>query len=116
LTNFNVAVAASQLDQANAGLISTKLTVQSDVRGALSNLISSRAALVQAQAELQSATVTLQATQAQYRVGASTITALVIAEANLATAQRDQVTALYNERIAEERYTFALGTSDLSLK
>ncbi len=115
LTNYNVALAASQLDQANASLISTKLIVQSDVRGALANLVSARAALSQAQAELQSATVNLQAFQARYRVGAATITDLVTADATLATAQRDDVTAIYNERIAEERYTFALGTSDLSL-
>ena len=115
LTNYNVALAASQLDQANAGLVSTKLTVESDIRGALANLVSARAALTQAQAELQSGQVNLQAFQARYRVGAATITDLVTAEATLATAQRDDVTAVYNERIAEERYTFALGTSDLTL-
>jgi outer membrane protein len=115
LTNFNVAVAASQLDQSNAALITTKLTVESDVRGALANLISARAALVQAQAELQSGQVNSQAVQARYRVGAATITDLVTAEATLATAQRDDVSAIYNERIAEERYSFALGTSDLKL-
>ncbi|MDQ2865683.1 MAG: TolC family protein [Candidatus Eremiobacteraeota bacterium] len=115
LTNYNVALAASQLDQATAGLFSTKLTVESDVRGALANIISARASLVQAQAELRAAQVNLDAFQARYRVGAATITDLVTAEANLATAQRDNVTAVYNERVAEERYLFALGTSDLRL-
>ena len=85
------------------------------MRGGLANLISARAALVQAQAEVTSSTVTLQATQAQYKVGASTITAIVTAEANLATAQRDYVAALYGERLAEQQYTFALGASDLTL-
>ena len=65
--------------------------------------------------EVTSATVSLQATQAQYKVGASTITAIVTAEANLATAQRDYVAALYGERLAEQQYYYALGASDLSL-
>ena len=115
LTNFNVATAASQLDQANAALVITKLTVESDVRSALANVISARAALVQADAELRSAQVSLQATQAQYKVGASTITAIVTAEANLSTAQRDYVNAVYSEHLGEERYSFALGTSDLRI-
>jgi outer membrane protein len=115
VTNFNVATAASQLDQASAGLIQTKLTVESDVRSALANLISARATYIQDQAEFQSGTVNLQATQAQYRVGATTITALVTAEATLATAQRDYISGLYNEHLAEEQYTFALGAGDLKL-
>lgn len=115
VTNFAVAQAASQLDQGIASLTQQRLTVQSDVRGGLANLISARAALVQAQAEVTSSTVTLQATQAQYKVGATTITAIVTAEANLATAQRDYVAALYGERLAEQQYTFALGASDLTL-
>ncbi len=115
LTNYNVAVAASQLDQANAALTTSKLQVQSDVRGGLASLISARANLVQAQSEVTSAQVSLQATQAQYRVGASTITAIVTAEANLATAQTAYVQALYGERLSEENYKYVLGTSDLSL-
>lgn len=115
LTNFNVAQAASQYDQAVAGLQSQKLTVESDVRTALAGLISARASLVQAQAEEQSALVNLQATQARYKVGAASITDVVTAEANNATAQRDLVNALYAERLAEEKYTFAMGSSDLKL-
>ncbi|HET9030636.1 MAG TPA: TolC family protein, partial [Candidatus Aquilonibacter sp.] len=115
LTNYNVAVAASQLDQANAALQATKLTVQSDVRSALATVISARAALVQGQAELSSATVNLQASQARYHVGAATITDVVTAQALYAQAQRDYVNVLYAERVAEERYTYALGASDLKL-
>jgi outer membrane protein len=115
VTNLAVATAASQLDQGIAALTQQRLTVQSDVRGGLANLISARAALVQAEAEVTSSTVTLQATQAQYKVGATTITAIVTAEANLATAQRDYVAALYGERLAEQQYTFALGAGDLTL-
>ncbi|HET9028777.1 MAG TPA: TolC family protein, partial [Candidatus Aquilonibacter sp.] len=108
LTNYNVAVAASQLDQANAALLATKLSVQSDVRSALATVISARAALVQGQAELSSATVNLQASQARYHVGAATITDVVTAQALYAQAQRDYVNVLYAERVAEERYTYAL--------
>ena len=114
-TNFNVASAAAQLDEASYALTAARLQVQSDVRGGLANLISARATLVQAQAEVASATVSLQATQAQYRVGASTITAIVTAEANLASAEKDYVAALYGERLAEQQYDFALGASDLTL-
>jgi outer membrane protein TolC len=85
------------------------------VRGALAGLISARASLTQATAEQQSAQVTLNATQARYKVGAATITDTITAEANFATAQRDYVNAVYSERLAEEKYTFALGSSDLKL-
>ena len=115
LTNFNVAQAASQYDQAVAAQRQTQLTVQSDVRGALAGLISARAALTQAQAEQESAQVNVRATQARYRVGAATITDIVTAESNLATAQRDYVNAVYGEQLAEQRYTFALGSNDLRL-
>lgn len=115
LTNFNIAQAASAYDQAVAGLQTSKLTVESDVRGALAGLISARASLIQAQAEQQSGLVSLQATQARYKVGAASITDVITAEANNATAQRDYVNALYSERLAEEKYTFALGASDLKL-
>ncbi|HTV93605.1 MAG TPA: TolC family protein [Verrucomicrobiae bacterium] len=115
ITNYNVAVASATLDEANASMTMTRLQVQSDVRGGLANLISARANLVQAEAEVTSATVSLQATQAQYKVGASTITAIVTAEANLATAQTAYVAALYGERLAEAQYSYVLGASDLSL-
>jgi outer membrane protein len=115
LTNYNVAAAASQVDQANASLVLARLTVESDVRTALANLISARATFLQAKAELTSGQVNLQATQAQYRVGATTITALVTAEATLASAQNAYIVGLYNEHLAEEQYTFALGAADLKL-
>ncbi len=114
-TNYNVAVAASQLDQANAGLIQTKLQVESDVRSALANLISARANLVQAKAEQRAAQVSLDATQAQYKVGANTILGLVTAEANLSTATASYITALYGVRTAYQNFLFATGASDLQL-
>ncbi len=115
-TNFNIASAASTLDQSIAALTSTRLQVQSDVRGGLASLISARANLVQAELAVTSAQVSLQATQAQYKVGATTITAIVTAEANLATAQSSYVAALYGERLAEVNYYYVLGANDLSLQ
>jgi outer membrane protein TolC len=114
-TNYNVAVAASQLDQAIANLNSTRLSVESNVRSALATLISSRASLVQARSELTSAQVSLDATQAQYRVGATTILNVVTAEANLTTAQSGYITALYGVYTAEENYLYAMGMSDVQL-
>ncbi|MBV8343917.1 MAG: TolC family protein [Candidatus Eremiobacteraeota bacterium] len=114
-TNYNVAVAASQLDQAVATLNSTRLTVESDVRSALATLISARASLVQARSELTSAQVSLDATQAQYKVGATTILNVVTAEANLSTAQSAYITALYGVQTAEQNYLYATGISDVQI-
>jgi len=114
-TNYNVAVAAATLDQAVAALNQSHLQVESDVRSALANLISARAALVQADSELTAAKVSLDATQAQYKVGATTIINVVTAEANLATAQAAQITALYSVQNAEQNYLYATGISDLQL-
>lgn len=115
VTNYNIAVAASQLDQAVATLNSTKLTVESDVRSALATLISARASLVQARSELTSAQVSLDATQAQYKVGATTILNVVTAEANLSTAQSGYITALYGVQNAEQNYLYATGISDVQI-
>jgi outer membrane protein len=114
-TNYNVAVAASQLDQAIATFNTTRLAVESDVRSALATLISSRASLVQARSELTSAQVSLDATQAQYRVGASTILNVVTAEANLTTAQSAYITALYGVYTAQQNYLYSMGLSDVQL-
>jgi outer membrane protein len=115
VTNYNVAVAQSSLDQAVATLNQTRLTVQSDVRSALAGLISARAALVQAKSELTSAQVSLDATQAQYKVGATTILNVTTAEANLSTAQASYIGALYGVQTAYQNYLYAVGTSDVQL-
>ncbi len=115
LTNYNIANAAAQVDQAIATLNSTKLTVESDVRSALATLISARSSLVQAQSELTSAQVSLSATQAQYKVGATTILNVVTAEANLTTAQAAYITALYGVQTAEQNYLYATGISDVQI-
>jgi outer membrane protein TolC len=114
-TNYNVAVAASQVDQAIANLNTTKLSVESQVRSALATLISSRASLVQARSELTSAQVSLSATQAQYKVGATTILNVVTAEANLTTAQSGYISALYGVYTAEQNYLYATGVSDVQI-
>lgn len=115
VTNYNVASAASQLDQAIDALHLTKLTVESDVRSALATLISARASFVQARSELTSAQVALDATKEQYRVGASTVLLVVTAEANLSTAQSAYITALYGVYTAQQNYLYATGVSDVQL-
>lgn len=115
LTNYNIANAAAQLDQAIATLNSTKLTVESDVRSALATLISARSSLVQARSELTSAQVSLSATQAQYKVGATTILNVVTAEANLTTAQATYISALYGVQTAQQNYLYAIGISDVQI-
>jgi outer membrane protein len=114
-TNYNIAVAASQLAQALTSFNTTRLTVESDVRSALATLISARANLVQARSELSSAQVSLDATQAQYRVGAATILNVVTAEANLSTAQSTYISAFYGVYNAQQNYLYATGVSDVQL-
>jgi outer membrane protein len=114
-TNYNVAVAAATLDTAFDALRQTQLQVQSDVRSALANLISARALLIQTQSELTAAKVSLDATQAQYKVGATTIINVVTAEANLSTAQSDYIHALYGVQTAQENYLYATGIIDVQV-
>jgi outer membrane protein len=115
VTNYNVALAASNVDTAVSSLNQTRLQVQSDVRSALASLISARALLVQAKSELTSAQVSLDATQAQYKVGATTILNVTTAEANLATAQASYIAALYGVQTAQQSYLYAVGISDVQL-
>jgi outer membrane protein len=115
VTNYNVALAAATLDTADANYNQTRLQVESDVRSALANLISARALLVQTNSELNAARVSLDATQAQYKVGATTIINVVTAEANLATAQADNIQAIYGVQNQQQNYLYATGTTDLQL-
>jgi outer membrane protein len=115
VTNYNVALAAATLDTADALYNQTRLQVESDVRSALANLISARSLLVQTNSELTAARVSLDATQAQYKVGATTIINVVTAEANLATAQADNIHAIYNVQNAQQNYLYATGETDLQL-
>jgi outer membrane protein len=115
LTWYNIEIAKYTLNQADAALNGTKLTVESDVRSSLASLISARAAFHQAQSELSSAQVSMQSAQASYRVGVATILDLITAEANLATAQSDYISALYGVRYAEQAYLYATGLTGLHL-
>ncbi len=111
ITAANVANARSQLDVANANLQNSALNIQLNVKQTLTNLVSSRAALVQTQQEYRTAIVNVQSTQAQYRAGVTTLPLLLNAQVQLTTALTDQVTAVYTLRQAEQQYLFAVGAN-----
>jgi outer membrane protein len=109
ITAANTAQAQANVDIAVAGLQNTKLGIQLNVKQALTNLVSSEAALDQARAELQNAIEVLQATQAQYKAGVTTLPLLLNAQTGLTQAVTDRVTTIYNLRIAEQQYLYAVG-------
>ncbi len=109
ITAANTAAAQANVDKAVAGLQNTKLGIQLNVKQALTNLVSSQAALDQARAELQNAIEVLQATQAQYKAGVTTLPLLLNAQTGLTQAVTDRVTTIYNLRIAEQQYLYAVG-------
>ena len=109
LTAANTALAQAQLDLALATLTTTQQTVQLNIKQGLAGLVSSRAALDQVQAEFNAALTNLRLNQAQYRVGVSTIPALLQAQQQYTQALVDQVNAAYNLRTAEQTYLYALG-------
>ncbi len=111
ITAANVASARAQLDVANANLQNSALNIQLNVKQTLTNLVSSRAALVQTQQEYRTAVVNVQSTQAQYRAGVTTLPLLLNAQVQLTTALTDQVTAVYTLRQAEQQYLFAVGAN-----
>jgi len=113
-TNYAVAQAQSQLDQATAGLTLNRLGVEQQVRSALAGLISARASLAQAQLELDAAKTGLASAQARYKVGVATILDLVTAEASYSQAQTDYVNALYGAQTAEQTYDYAVGVTGLT--
>ncbi|MGH7727916.1 MAG: TolC family protein [Vulcanimicrobiaceae bacterium] len=98
-----------QLAIAQADLQNEKLSVSLGVKQALTNLVSARAALVQTQQEYATAVVNLQATQAQYRAGVTTLPLLLNAQVGISQALVDQVTAVYTLRQAEQSYLYAVG-------
>lgn len=109
LTNYNVALAASALDQSVAGLDSMRLSVESQVRSAIAGYVSAQGAVAQAQAELASAQTAFDASQARYKIGAATLLDLLTQQTNLSTAKTDVLTTQYNLRLAEQTYRYALG-------
>jgi outer membrane protein TolC len=111
VTQANTASARSSLEIANAELQNTALAVQLSVKQALTNLVSSRAALDQTRQEYATAVVNVQSTQAQYRAGVTTLPLLLNAQVQLTQALTDQVTTVYTLRQAEQTYLYAVGAN-----
>jgi outer membrane protein len=111
VTAAQVKQVQGQLDQANAQLLNTKLTIQLNVKQTLVNLVAARGAFDQTQAELAKAQEVLRATQAQYQAGVTTLPLLLNAQVGLTQALTDQVTALYTLRQAEAAFLFAEGAN-----
>jgi outer membrane protein len=109
LTAANTAEAQANLEKAQAALQSTKLGVQLNVKQALTNLVSAKAALDQTSVELNSAEIVLAATRAQYRAGVTTLPLLLNAQVQLTQALSDRVTSIYSLRLAEQQYLYATG-------
>ncbi|MBV8150413.1 MAG: TolC family protein, partial [Candidatus Eremiobacteraeota bacterium] len=75
----------------------------------LAALISARSGLDATQVEYDQANTVLRATQAQYRAGVTTLPLLLNAQVQLSKALTDEVNAIYNLRIAEQNFLFAIG-------
>jgi outer membrane protein TolC len=110
-TAANVAAAKANLNNAYANLQNTALTVQLNIKQSLTSLVSAQAALVETQQEYATALTSLQATQAQYRAGVTTLPLLLNAQVGLTQALTDQVTAVYTLRQDEQTYLFAVGSN-----
>jgi outer membrane protein TolC len=111
VTRANVASSRATVAIATANAATNRLTVAQDVRQALISIVSDRAVLDQTRAAYQSAATSLRSTQGQYRVGMSTLPAVIQAEATLAAAATNIVNAIYTLRIAENNLRYALGTN-----
>jgi outer membrane protein, multidrug efflux system len=111
VTRAQTAQAQGQLDRGIAQLQIAQQGVQLNVRTALVNLVAAYAALDQTNAELSKAQQVLQATQAQYRAGVTTLPLLLNAQVGLTQALTDEVTAVYTVRQAEQALLFAEGVN-----
>jgi outer membrane protein len=111
VTAANVAEAKANLNNAFANLQTTALTVQLNIKQALTGIVTARAALDQTQQEYATALVNVQATQAQYRAGVTTLPLLLNAQVQLTQALTDQVTAVYTLRQSEQTYLYAVGSN-----
>lgn len=111
VTAANTASARATIDRATANLQATSLGIALNVKQALTNLVSSQAALGQVRQEYATAISNVRATQAQYRAGVTTLPLLLNAQVQLAQALTDQVTAVYSLRQAEQTYLFAVGAN-----
>lgn len=109
ITEGKILQAKGNVEIAQANLNSTKLGIENNVKSGLIGLITAKAKLDQVQFEYTSAVTTLQAAQAQYKVGVASIVDLVTAQNQYTTALVDQVNAAYSLRQAEQTYLFATG-------
>jgi outer membrane protein TolC len=111
ITHAQVEQAQGQLDAAIAQLESARQGIQLNVKQTLVSLVSAGATFDQTQAELANAREVLQATQAQYAAGVTTLPLLLNAEVGLTQALVDQVNAVYALRQAEAAFLFAEGAN-----
>jgi len=111
ITHAQVEQAKGQLDAAIALLETAREGIQLNVKQTLVALVSAGATFDQTQAELANAREVLQATQAQYAAGVTTLPLLLNAEVGLTQALVDQVNAVYTLRQAEAAFLFAEGAN-----
>ncbi len=111
VTQADILQQRSQLDKSLAQEEITRESVQLSVKQALVNLVGARAQLDEVQAEYAKALEVLNATQAQYKYGVTTLPLLLNAQVGLTTALSDQVTAVYNLRQAEQTYLYSVGAN-----
>jgi outer membrane protein TolC len=111
ITAANVATQRAEVDIANAGLQTTALGIQLNVKQALANLVAARSALDETQQEYATAVINVESTQAQYRAGVTTLPLLLNAQVQLTQALTDQVTAVYTLRENEQSYLYAVGAN-----
>lgn len=115
---YDQGVVAAEVAQARGNLalgLANQTTViegvQLNVKQSLVGLVSARAALVSADAELAEAQVVLKSTQAQYRAGVTTLPLLLNAQVGLTQALTDQSTSVYTLRQAEQAFLYAEGAN-----
>ena len=111
VTHASVVQARGQYDAAVAALETAREGIQLNVKQTLVSLVSAGATFDQTQSELANAREVLQATQAQYAAGVTTLPLLLNAEVGLTQALVDQVTAVYTLRQAEAAFLYAEGAN-----
>lgn len=109
ITRAQTAQAQAGVDKALAQFDLTQQGIQLAVKQALIGLVTARAGIDQANAELIKAAEVLRSTQAQYRAGVTTLPLLLSAQVGYTQALTDQATALYGLRQAEQSYLLAVG-------
>jgi outer membrane protein TolC len=117
---YDQGVVAAEVAQARGNLalgIANRLTtvegVQLNVKQALVQLVSAKAALTSADVALYEAQVVLKSTQAQYRAGVTTLPLLLNAQVGLTQALSTQTTSVYTLREAEQAFLYAEGANGL---